>query len=366
MKNSKILESIFLIVGTIIGLGMFILPYAFLKSGFYFLIWFIVLIFSFIILHLTYSELIFQIQKKHNLPGLASDLINKKLKIPVWLFDFWGLEFVFLAYLIALSKFISIILPINILLTKLFIAFVVIFFIYFRTNIFSKIETSLTFFEILLPICLSLSVLPYIKLENFKIGFNDPILSYGILIFSFSGYSSLQIVYDLIGKNKKDFLKINLLAFLIIGVTYLFFTFSIVGALKDRITEETLLGLAGVINPYLFLLFLISAILSILTTFFSLAFYLKRGLIEDFGINKFLSWLLVSLPIILFSFLSSENLAKLASTIGSIFIGINLITILLCYLKLKEVKYFKIPKYLVMSLIFLFTIGWIIGLLKIK
>ncbi|MGC8981903.1 MAG: hypothetical protein ACP5JU_03075 [Minisyncoccia bacterium] len=361
---SKILESIFLIVSTIVGLGMLILPYAFLKSGIYFLIWFFILITGIFILHLIYSEIIFQIEKKHNLPGLASSIIDKRLKIPVWVFDFWGMEFVFLAYLMALSKFTNIIFQFNPFFIKPFYSIFVIIIIFLSLDPFIKIESSLAFFEILFPIFLSFYLLPKIDLKNLNFNFGNPVLSYGIILFSLAGYSSLQMVYDLIGKDKDKFLKINLISILIIGITYLLFTFSVAGVLGKNISEETLTSLSKILNPYIFLIILVLTSLSIITTFVSLAFYLKRGLIDDFNLNPYLSWFLVSLPIITFSFFHSESLANLASFIGSIFIGLNLIIIFVSYLKLKEVKYFKIPKYVVKFLIFLLGIGWFIGLIK--
>ena len=362
--NSKILESIFLIVSTIVGLGMLILPYAFSKSGIYFLIYFLVLSLSIFILHLVYSEIIFQAEKKHNLPGLASILINKNLKVPVWIFDFFGTEFVFLAYLMALSKFTNLIFSIDPILIKISYSIFVIIVTFLSLNPFLKIESSLAFFEILFPIFLSFYLLPKINLNNLNFSFGDPILSYGIIIFSLTGYSSLQIVYDLIGKDKKSFLKINLLSILIIAISYLLFSFSVLGVVGKNISDDTLSSLSKILHPYIFLSILVLTSISILTTFVSLAFYLKRGLIEDFRLNKYLSWFLVSLPILIFSFIHSENLANLASFIGSIFIGVNLIIIFLCYLKLKEVKYFNIPKPLVKFLIFLFGMGWFIGLIR--
>ncbi|GIW66218.1 MAG: hypothetical protein KatS3mg095_0116 [Candidatus Parcubacteria bacterium] len=93
MKNNLI--SILILVSTIIGLGIFILPYSALKSGIYFYFWLLVIPILYFILHLAYGEIIFQIQEKHNLPYLVSKIINPKLKIPVWLIDIVGLTMVF-------------------------------------------------------------------------------------------------------------------------------------------------------------------------------------------------------------------------------------------------------------------------------
>jgi len=360
----NLLTSIFLITSTIVGLGVFILPYTLAHSGIYFWFWFLIIPILIFYVHLAYSEIIFQIEEKHNLPGLSEKILGKNWKNIVWLIDFLGTLFVFASYYLALAKFTNLIFPFNNeLLIRLFYAFLVIIIILFSVNPFSKTESILAFFMILLFLILGIYFLPQISLNNFQIEFLNPWLAYGILIFAYTGYSSLQMVYDIIGKNKKVMFWINLISILLVTFLYLLFVFSIYGTFGKNVSSTTLENLKGFANPYIVKIVSFLAILNILTTFIALAFYLKRGLIFDYKINSTLSWLIISLVIFLIPFLKLENIAKLISLTGSIFLGFNLFVLLLCYLKLKNYIYFKIPKILVIILLILLGFGWFIGIL---
>ena len=122
--------------------------------------------------------------------------------------------------------------------------------------------------------------------------------------------------------------------------------------------------MASYLNPYVFSFILVLTSLSIITTFISLAFYLKRGLINDFRLNPYLSWFLVVIPLIIFSLIRSADLVKTADLIGSIFIGINLIMIFICYFRLKKIEYFFVPKIIIFFLVILLSLGWFWGLIK--
>ena len=362
---NKFITSIFLITSTIIGLGVFVLPYTLANSGFYFWIWFLIVPFLIFIVHLAYSEIIFQIEEKHNLPGLAEKILGKKWKNLVWLIDFLGILFVFASYYLALSKFTNLIFSFNnSLIIQLLYAVLVIFIILFPINPFSKIESALAFLMILIFLYLSFYFLPQVNLSNFKIEFINPWLSYGVLIFAYTGYSSLQMVYDIIGKNKKTMLWVNLASILLVTFLYLLFIISIYGTFGVNVSSTTLENLKDISAKYITVIVSLLAILNILTTFIALAFYLKRGLIFDYNINPVLAWLFIGLSLITIPFLGLENIAKLVSLTGSIFLGFNLFILFLSYLKLKNYIYFKIPKFLVIILMILLAFGWIVGILS--
>lgn len=357
------IESILIIISTIIGLGVFVLPYAFVHSGFYFWVWFLLVVMSFFLLHLIYSEIIFQVKEKHNLPGLAGKILGEKFKKYVWVLDFFGTQLVFWAYLLAIPAIINSFFAINPLLIKIFIALFVILIIFLKINPFAKVESTLAVLLLLLFIFLISIFLPQVDFKNIQAASFNPFISYGVLIFAFTGYSSLQIVYDLIGENKKKMLAINLIALFLISLIYLLFTIAIVGIVGENISPETFSSLKNRVDIKILTLAGILAFLNIFTTFIALAFYLKRGLNVDFGLSESKSWVLTSLPILCFIFLNLENLAKLISAIGSLFIGLNLIIVLLCYLKLKEKKYFKIPNALVYLMLIFYVVGFIVGIL---
>ncbi|MCS7184029.1 MAG: hypothetical protein NZ866_01620 [Patescibacteria group bacterium] len=363
MKNN-IFISFFILTSTIIGLGIFVLPYTALKSGIYFYFWLITIPILIFIFHLIYGEIIFQLEEKHNLPSLVAKIINQKFKLPVWLIDFIGLTMVFLAYLLAIEQVLKNISPFDFLNFKLIIVSFILFVISFRNNFFGKIDSILSILLIIFFLGISSYLLPNIKIDYLFFAENDFWFSYGIILFSFTGYHSLQIIYDFLGKNKKSFIQVNLFSLIFIFFIYLFYVLSTLGFLGNNLQPLSIISLMSELNNIYFsygiaILFL----LSIITTFISLAFYLKRGLIVDFNIKEKLAWGLLAFLMIILSFLNLDNLIKILSFIGSLFIGINLILILICYLKLKNVYYFYFPKILVYFLILILGLGWLVGLL---
>jgi amino acid permease len=368
----KTIEAALLIVSTIAGLGVFILPYALGLSGIFFWFWFIFLMLVIYLLHLAYGEIIFRIRQKHNLPGLVSEFFGSKFKLPVWLFDFVGIQLVFLAYLIAAAAFVSIIFPINPSFIKLAFFLIVALITYFSLNPFAKIEAILSLLLITLFFVVSFYLLPHLNFQNLleslkflnfeTLKFSQPFFSYGILIFALTGYSSIPIVYDLIGKDKKLFRKINFWALAIIFVLYGLYAISVYGALGSNVSEESLTSLSKILPPALIVLAILLALINILTTFVALVFYLQRGLINDFTIKTKTSWALTNLPVLFFSLLPLEKIAALASLIGSLFISVNLLFLLLCYQKIKKTEYFIISKPIVWLLIVIFGLGWLTGL----
>lgn len=362
MRNNLIYGSLILI-STIVGLGIFTLPYIAKESGIFFYFWLIFIPFLIFILHLIYGEIIFQVEEKHNLPTLVAKIINPKFKTPVWFFDFVGLTMVFIVYLIAINQILKEVFIIN-LNFKLLCSIIISFLIIFRNNIFAKVDSILSFLLIFFFLFLFFYSFPKINISNLLPQENNFWLSYGVILFSFAGYQSLQIIYDLIGKNKKSFLKVNLISLIIVFLIYLLYVISTLGLAGENIPPFSIIFLLNYLeNLYLDYFILVLFLLSILTTFVSLAYYLKRGLIADFNLNEKLSWLIISLLIVLLSFYNLDNLIKIISLIGSLFIGINLILIMVCYLKLKNLYYFKFSKIIIYLLIVIFGLGWLFNLL---
>lgn len=364
---TKTVEAIFLIVSTIVGLGVFVLPYALSLSGIFFWFWFLFLILSMYLVHLVYGEILFQVAEKHNLPGLASKLIGHKFKFPVWLFDFVGMQLTFLVFLIAVQIFVSIIFPINPVIIKLAFFFIVALVTYFSLNPLAKIESILSLLLISLFLITCLYILPNINLSvlslNLKsIAYSQPFFSYGILIFALTGFTSIRLVYDLIGKDTKLFRKINIWALSIVFVLYFLYSVSVFGFLGKNVSEESLQSLSKFLPQTFIILAILLALINIFTTFISLSFYLKKGLTDDFGIKPKIAWLLTNLPILFFAILPFGKIAQLANLVGGLFVGINLVVLLLCYQKLKDIRYFRVSRWIVWLLIVVLGIGWIIGL----
>lgn len=344
-------------MSTIVGLGVFLLPAAAVASGLYFWLWFFVLIGVIFLLHLVYGEIIFSVGEKHNLPGLVARLVSPKIKPLVWLVDFIWIELVVLLYLVALGKFVPLILPIEPVVIKLATAIIAAVIAALALNPFAKIETVLSFLLIALFAVIGLSLAPQVQLQNFSTNAAQPYFAYGIILFALAGFTALPLVYDLVGKNTRVFRRVNLTALAIVALIYILFTIALVGTFGPAVSEESLASLARSAPKLLVIVAVVLAVLNILTTFISIIFYLIRGLADDFKLKRSLAWSLIILPVFIFVFLPIERLASLADIVGSVFIGLHLIFLLWCYVKLPQVQYFGIPKAIAWLLIILFLLG---------
>jgi amino acid permease len=350
-------QAVFLLVSTIVGLGVFLLPAAAVASGIYFWLWFFILIGVIFLLHLVYGEIIFSVGEKHNLPGLVARLINPKFKPLVWLIDFIWIELIVLLYLVALAKFVPLILPIEPFLVKLAMAIFAAIIAGLSLNPFAKIEAVLSFLLIALFAVISLSLASQMRFENLTVSATSPLFAYGILLFSFAGFSALPLVYDLIGQNTTVFRRVNLAALLIVAFIYILFTLTMVGAFGQTVSEESLTSLSTSAPKFFLVIAVILAVLNIITTFISIVFYLIRGLADDFKLRHSMAWALIVLPVFIFVFLPIERLADLADIVGSVFIGLHLVFLLWCYIRLPRIRYFGIPKTIAWLLILLFFLG---------
>jgi amino acid permease len=364
MKISESLKAYFVLVSTVVGLGIFVLPYTFSKSGYYFLLWLPFWFFVFFILHLLFGEILLQTKEKHNLPGLAGLYLHPLAKHLVWLFDYFGMLGVFLIYFIALAKFWSLILPIDPLMVKIVFALFNLYFIFKDIRIFAQMETILTLGIFFIFFSIILMLLPNFNFENIKLALKEPqepLLPYGILLFALSGTSAVPIIVDLIGKDKKSFLKVNFFGLLSVVLLYLIYTFVVVGFLNDKVSEESLQSLA----PYFPKIFLVLAVLFVTLniTFVDMAFYLKRGLFYDYSLQSQTVNLILAFSILLLAFFEPLSLIPLIGLVSEVFLGFNLLILSLIYLKLPQKEYFRLPNFLVIILITIFLSGIIYGIL---
>ncbi|BCX15522.1 MAG: hypothetical protein KatS3mg097_414 [Candidatus Parcubacteria bacterium] len=356
MINS--LKAFFVLISTIIGLGVFMLPYVFVNSGYVFFIWMFLIVIVMFLIHLMIGEILLQTSAKHNLPSLAAIYLSPKLKNIVWFNDYLGMLGIFFIYLIVLGKLWSSILPVDAIYIKLVFVLLNIIFLVKNFLIFSRFESVLSLLIIALFIILAAVMFNHFNFNNLYYSFfniQNFWLPYGIMIFAFSGNSALPLVYDLVGKDKKKFFYVNLIALLVVAFLYLLYTIAVVGFLGINVSEESLNSLRDYLGDVFFVLAVLLVTLNI--TFVDMAFYLKRGLIYDYSLSPTKANIFLSLCILSLIFIDSSQIVFLANVVSSLFVGFNFFIICLIYLKLKQKLYFNLSKIIIFLLMTIFLSG---------
>ncbi len=359
-KNIKtFIYPIAMLSGTIIGVGLFSLPYITSKVGFGVILgYFLVLGALVILVHLFFGEIAQKTPDFKRLPGFAKFHLGNfggKIALTSTILGLFG---AILAYLIIGGEFLTNLLsPIfgggNLFYTLLYFVLGA-GLIFWGIKAISKIEFwGLILFFIIL-IATSLQGFPFLKIENlFPIpDISHLFLPYGAILFSLWGAALIPEVEEMLGGQKKIISKIIPIAILIPIVVYLFFIYLILGITGPQTTESALTGLKDVLGDGVVSLALCFGVLTTFTSFIVLGLTLKKVFWYDLKIGKNLAWVIICfLPLILF-LIGIKSFIPVISVVGGVMLGIDGILILLMYQKIRPER-----KFLIYPLVLIFLGG---------
>jgi len=338
----KIIYPVATLTGTIIGVGLFALPYAASKVGMLLMLgWFGILGALVTVVHLFYGEVALRTPDYKRFPGFAERYFGKKGKTIALITTIGGLMGAILAYLIIGGEFLTQIFQPYYGRGELF--YTSIYFlagaalIFFGIRAIAKIEFwgLVAFLIILLGIFIR--GLPFFKVANLflKPQLSFIFLPYGLILFSCWGAALIPEVEEMLGKEKKLLGKVITASLLTAIGVYIFFTVAILGITGSKTTTSALPGLKSFLGDGVVTLTLFFGLLTTFTSFISLGLTLKRVLSFDLGISEFKAWLTTCFVPFFLYFLGMKNFISLISFLGGVFLGVDGILMLLMYKKIK-------------------------------
>jgi len=370
MRNKKFLSAMSVLIGVIIGAGIFGIPYVVAKGGiipglFYFLVLSLVVL----LLHLCFGEVVLRTKEKHRLVGFAQKYLGKWGKFLITISTILGTTGVLLAYLILGGEFLKIIFYFSNLspfhFTLIFWV-ILIYFIFKGIKAIGPTEifTNFTFFLIISIVFYFL--LPKINLENFSlINLKEIFLPYGVIMFSLVGFVGIPEMADILktSEERKSFKKIIIIASAIVIILYLLFSLAIVGVSGENTSPETLSGLVPFLGQKIIILGALFGVITLADSFLVICLFLRNTLIYDFRFPKILaSFISSGLPLILF-LIGLRAFILVIGFVGTILGMIEGVVILFIFKKIKklgdrEPEYsLKIPPFLIYFLIAIFILG---------
>lgn len=362
--------SVFL--GTVIGAGMFALPYVALKSGFLVVIlYFVFMAFVAISINLIYVEIILNSKNKHRLPGYVGEYFGEKWKKIALFIIGIGLVGTLIAYLIIGGQFLNSVL--GSYLGGNSILYSILFFIAGSYLIFRGIKAISGIELFLLGVFFIILGIFFVKSFYFiDIGYFKDIdikfltLPYGVVLFSLWGVSVVPEIKEMIKKSAKDLDK-NIIrtklrqviswGIILASLVYIFFIFIILGVCGPNTSIESISGLGKTINGSFIKLGFIFGILSCFTSFIALGLTLKKMFWYDFGISKNLSWALACFPPLILFLLGIRGLISVISFTGTISLGIGGILIIFLYRAFLKKQLSKKMNPIFYSLVGIFILG---------
>lgn len=350
--------------GSIIGVGFLSLPYITLRVGiFTMLFYFAVLTSLMIFLHVIFGKISLKTPDFKRFPGFVGYYLGDFAKKTTLVLTVFGLFGVLLAYLIVGGRFLEAVFsPVfgqsNFFYTALyFLAAGTV--IYFGLRVVSRIEFWALIFLLAILVIVFLKSFSSISFQNIFLNslpviknFKTMFLPYGAILFSLWGMGLIPEVEEMLKGRKHTLKKIIIISTLIPAVFYFLFILLILGVTGSSTTDSALVGLKNFFGNGLSSVALLIGVATTFAAFTAHGLVLKKMLVYDAGLKEHQAWALACfVPLILF-LIGLNAFIPLISFIGSVFLGINGIFILLIYKKIGGKKWVIYP----LSLIFILGI----------
>ncbi len=367
--NKNFLYATAALIGTIVGAGIFGIPFVVARSGFLIgAIFLLVLTGVMLLIHLIYGEIVCRTKEKHRLVGYAEYYLGKWGKRIAAFVLVFGLYGALLVYIIISGEFLST------LFTPIFggssFIYSLIFFVIGAVVIFKdlilvkRLELIMTLFLILVIFIIFFAGLPHIDISNLKtVNLKYFFLPYGIIFWALSGLAAIPEIKEALEIDGKKYKKVIILGTLVPAILYFLFMFVVVGVTGKTTSPEAIKGLVGTLGNSIIFLGAFFGFLAAMTSFFVLGLVLKKVFWYDYKINRILSWSLAcSVPLVCF-LLGLREFIPIIGFLGMILGAVEGTITTLIYLKAKklgnrEPEYsLKIPKVIICALIGIFVLG---------
>lgn len=365
MRN-RTFRAIAALVGTVIGAGIFGIPYVVAKIGFLPGIFYLFSLgFLVLVLNLLYGEVILRTPGDHQLTGYAEIYLGKKGKTLATLAIFISVYGALLAYLIKTGEFLSLIFdfPNPVLLSLLFFVFasVAVFFGLKSVSFFAGLLVTALLFLVGLIAILGGGEIDFANFSGFNPSFL--FLPYGVILFALFGASVIPEMEEILRDEHKNLKKSIITGSLIPLLVYILFTAVVVGICGSLTSDDAVAGLAYFLPSWIVNLGAILGVLTMSSSYLTLGYVLREVWFRDFGIPKSFAFLLASFPSLILFLLGAKSFIGVLGITGSLMGGLTGILIVLMYFKAKKIGArqpaysLKLPFFLILILIIIFLLG---------
>src|SRR3989339_1162080 len=206
---SKFFLALSTFVGTIVGVGIFGLPFAVSRFGFLpSLLYFAFLTAVLVMYHLVVGEIVLRTNGEHRMPGFAKISLGTKGETAAVASTVVGLLATNLAYIIVGGGFLAqLLMPV---LGGTEFAYILIYFIsgamiiFLGTRAIAKSEFISVGVLFAILAILGWNAAPHIQYQNFLTSdWKYALLPYGVILFALSGASIIPELREILGKNAK-------------------------------------------------------------------------------------------------------------------------------------------------------------------
>lgn len=364
----RVVQALTLLSGTIIGVGVFALPYVVSQTGLAIGLAELALLTGVVlVIHLMYADIAASMTVPHQLPGYAGRYLGLKAKYAGMAVACSGLLGSLIVYVILGSQFLATLL--SPVLGEgaargalwLFVIGGAIIFLY-DSFVAADVDMVLTFALVALMAILiwlgitrgSWASMPAGNVANIAV-------PYGAILFALAGSSVIPRVRQMFGRSLSPLRAVIMWGTLIPALLYGLFVIAIIAATDSRVSPDAISGLAEVFGPSVVYAGAMVGFLATITSYIGVGLTAKTLIAADLKAPSGLSWALVSfVPVFLVS-LGISDFIRLISLIGALAVGAEGALIIAIWRKLpKRTLLPSVPGIAQAALVFLFALGIVI------
>lgn len=367
---TKSLEALAVFIGTIIGVGVFGLPYIALKAGFLVVVFcFFILTILTIIVHLLLAEVSRETQRLARIPGYAEEYLGKGWRNFSLIVSALGLTGTLLAYLILGSEFL-----------KLYFSpyfggqSVIYVLIYFALGAFliSKGIRSIAKTEMVMFLSFILILFlfffyggPFLRFQNL-LSFNpyNFFLPYGVILFSLWGLTLVPEIKEIVERDRKKLRRVISGGIIFVAFYYLLFIFIVLGVSGGQTSPDALSGFAKVVGAPAVRLGFIFGFFVTFTSFITLGLTFKKILQYDLKLPEKTSWAIACFSPLLLYLLGIKNFIGVISLTGAVMLGMEAIIVIFIYKNFLAKRFQRKAPFWIYPLAGFFLIGLVLQLIS--
>lgn len=309
------MHNLFLLLGTIIGAGIFSLPIALSKSSFW-LFLFLTVFLAILMAKINwfYRQIVVSIKERHQLGGYVRQILGPRWSFVAIIFLLFSTFGALLAYLILAGQFLSAITPLSATAGSWIFYLVMFLFLYFGGRHLEALDVFMTVVKVVLLTVIIMITFDFSHLTSTisyvseQISVKTILLAYGSVLFALTGYS---IVPEL--KNQPGQLRSINLAQIIAAVFYLVFSLNML----SFVNGDEYLFKSGVS----LVIFNLTGIFGVLTPYLMLSWVCYDLFDKDLGFAKKEALILTLIIPLLFYLIGLHDFLTVISVSGGVFLG---------------------------------------------
>lgn len=369
LRDAKFRHATVVLIGTMIGVGIYGVPFAFAKAGFWVgTVWLVIVVALMALVYLLLAELTLSTQGTHQLAGYARIWLGEWGRSAMMFTQLLTIYGALLAYLIVFGEFAHTIFSRFIsvdpqLYSWLFAAVWSVVWLV-RLRAMALVETGLIVLYGALIVLIVGIAGPHAHLANlttFEPSFW--FLPYGILLFALGGATAIPLQRQLVAGRERLMRPAIITALAVTGIAYLLFAVAVVGVSGDITSPEALAGLFGLVPGTVIVLGALFGMVTISTSYIALGTALYESFRWDYKLRLPTAWLLTIAPPLVFFWLGLRNFIDVIGIAGAVAGGLQGVLLLAAYLRARHIRLrqpefrVRIPAWMVWLLMLVFAAG---------